>query len=142
MKNNLGSWEAMVYAQLLCGEKKVLISQFFISAPTRGEMSMLGGVEIRVEILNQSCYCLKFLKSESESVTQSCPTLCDPTGCSSSGSSVHGILQARSGQPFSSPGDLPNPGNEPGSPELQVDCLPSEPPGKSAFHLFLSVFPK
>ena len=31
------------------------------------------------------------------------------------------------GQPFPSPGDLPNPGVEPGSPELQVDSLPSEP---------------
>ena len=28
-------------------------------------------------------------------VTQSCPTVCDPTECSSPGSSVHGILQAR-----------------------------------------------
>ena len=28
-------------------------------------------------------------------VTQSCPTLCDPTDCSPPGSSVHGILQAR-----------------------------------------------
>ena len=28
-------------------------------------------------------------------VTQSCPTLCDPTDCSPAGSSVHGILQAR-----------------------------------------------
>ena len=28
-------------------------------------------------------------------VTQSCLTLCDPVDCSSSGSSVHGILQAR-----------------------------------------------
>ena len=27
--------------------------------------------------------------------TQSCPTLCDPTGCSQPGSSVHGILQKR-----------------------------------------------
>ena len=27
--------------------------------------------------------------------TQSCPTLCDPLGCSPPGSSVHGILQAR-----------------------------------------------
>ena len=35
-----------------------------------------------------------------------------------------------SGLPFSSPGYLPNPGIEPGSPELQADCLPSEPPGK------------
>ena len=30
--------------------------------------------------------------------------------------------------PFTSPGDLPNPGMEPRS-ALQVDSLPSEPPG-------------
>ena len=34
------------------------------------------------------------------------------------------------GEPFPSPGYLPNQGIEPGSPELQVDSLPSEPPGK------------
>ena len=34
-----------------------------------------------------------------------------------------------SGLPFPSPGDLPNPGIEPGSPALQVDALPSELPG-------------
>ena len=32
--------------------------------------------------------------------------------------------------PFLSPGDLPDPGIEPRSPALQVDSLPSEPPGK------------
>ena len=36
-----------------------------------------------------------------------------------------------SGLPFPSPGDLPNPGIEPGSPALQADALPSEPPGGS-----------
>ena len=35
-----------------------------------------------------------------------------------------------SGLPFPSPGDLPDPGVEPGSPALQADALPSEPPGK------------
>ena len=35
-----------------------------------------------------------------------------------------------SGLPFPSPGDLPDPGVEPGSPALQADSLPSEPPGK------------
>ena len=35
-----------------------------------------------------------------------------------------------SGLPFPSPGDLPDPGMEPGSPALQADSLPSEPPGK------------
>ena len=34
-----------------------------------------------------------------------------------------------SGLPFPSPGDLPDPGMEPGSPELQAECLPSKSPG-------------
>ena len=36
------------------------------------------------------------------------------------------------GLPFPPPGDLPNPGIEPGSPALPADALPSEPPGSSA----------
>ena len=32
--------------------------------------------------------------------------------------------------PFPSPGDLPNPGIESGSPTLQADSLPFEPPRK------------
>ena len=36
----------------------------------------------------------------------------------------------RSGLPSPSPGNLPHPGIEPGSPALQADSLPSEPPGK------------
>ena len=39
-----------------------------------------------------------------------------------------------SGVPFPSPGDLPDPGIEPGSPSLQADSLPSEPPGKPIPH--------
>ena len=35
-----------------------------------------------------------------------------------------------SGLPFPSAGDLPDPGIESGSPTLQADALPSEPPGK------------
>ena len=34
------------------------------------------------------------------------------------------------GFPFPSPGDLSDPGTEPGSPALQTDSLASEPPGK------------
>ena len=34
-----------------------------------------------------------------------------------------------SGLPFPSPGDLPDPGTEPGSPALQADVLTSEPQG-------------
>ena len=38
-------------------------------------------------------------------------------------------LEYWSGEPFSSPGDLLDPGIEPGSPALQVDSLPTELPG-------------
>ena len=34
--------------------------------------------------------------------------------------------------PFPSPGDLPDPGIEAGSPALEADALLSEPPGKSS----------
>ena len=43
---------------------------------------------------HQSLFQCTKVKSESE-VTQSCPTLCNPTDCSPPGSSTHGIFQAR-----------------------------------------------
>ena len=53
-------------------------------------------------------------------VTQSCPTLCDPMDCSPSGSSVHGILQARIlewiGIPFSRGSSQPRD-------RTQVSCI-------------------
>ena len=39
-----------------------------------------------------------------------------------------------SGSPFPSPGDLPKPGIEPGSPAMQADALPSKPPGKPVIY--------
>ena len=62
-------------------------------------------------------------------VTQSYPTLCESMDCSPPGSSVHGILQARilDWVAIPSPGDFPNPGIEPRSPELQADSLLSVP---------------
>ena len=62
-------------------------------------------------------------------VAQSCPTLCDPMDCSSPGSSVHGILQARILEwvAIPSPGDLLNPGIEPRSLTLPADSLSSKP---------------
>ena len=57
-------------------------------------------------------------KSESE-VAWSCPTLCDHMDYSLPGFFDHGIFQARVPEwPFPSPGDLPDPGIEPGSPTL------------------------
>ena len=55
-------------------------------------------------------------------LAQSRPTLCDPMDFFRP--------EYWSGQPFSSPGDLPNPEGEPRSPTLQEDSLPAEPPGK------------
>ena len=64
--------------------------------------------------------------------TQSYLTICNPMDCSPPGSSVHEILQQEywSGLPCPSPGELPNPGIKSGSPALQADSLPSEPPRK------------
>ena len=84
------------------------------------------------------------------SVSQSCPTHCEPLECSPPGSSVHGISQQEywSGLPFLPPKALPNPGD----PHvqhllyLQEDSLllsklggPVEPAGESkgVFTLFL-----
>ena len=50
-------------------------------------------------------------------VAQSCPTLCDPTDYRVEFSTP----EYWSGEPFPSPGDLPNPEIEPGSPVLQAD---------------------
>ena len=58
--------------------------------------------------------------------------LCDPD-CSLPGSSVHGDSPGNNtgvGCPALLQGNLPNLGVEPRSPTMQVDSLPSEPPGK------------
>ena len=67
--------------------------------------------------------------TESE-VAQSCPTLCNPMDYRPPLSMGFSRQERWSGLPFPSPGDLPNPGIEPGSPALQADTLSSEPPGK------------
>ena len=61
-----------------------------------------------------------------------CPTLCDPMDCSRPGSSAMEFSRREywSGLPSPSSEDLPNPGIKPGSPALQADSLPSEPPRK------------
>ena len=65
------------------------------------------------------------------SVTQLCPTLCNPMDCSPPDSSVCGIFQARILQlSFPSPGDLSEPGMEPMSPALAGRFFATELPGK------------
>ena len=67
-------------------------------------------------------------------MAQLCPTPCDPMDCS-----LQAPLSMRfsrqeywSGLSFPSSGDLPDPGIEPGSPALEADALPSEPPGNES----------
>ena len=70
-------------------------------------------------------------KNESE-IAQSCLNLCNPVNCNLPGSSVGGIFQARVLQwiAISFSRESSPQGTEPGSPALQADALPSEPPGK------------
>ena len=65
------------------------------------------------------------------SVAQLCPTLHKPMDWSLPGFSLHGIprQEYRSGLPFPSPGDLPNPGIEPKSPALAGGFFTTVPPG-------------
>ena len=69
-------------------------------------------------------------------VAQLCPTLCDPLVYT-----VHGILQARILEwvrywvRFFYPGDLPDPGIEPGSPALQADSLPTKLSGNICIYI-------
>ena len=60
-------------------------------------------------------------------VAQSCLILCNPWPIQSMEFSKP---EYWSGQPFLSPGDLPDLGIEPRSPTLQADSIPAEPQGK------------
>ena len=66
-------------------------------------------------------------------VAQLCLTLCDPwtVDCQAPLYMEFFRQEHWSGLSFSSPGDLPNPGIELGSPTLKVDSSPSELPGKA-----------
>ena len=62
-------------------------------------------------------------------VSKSYLTLCDPMdyiACQAPLFMGYSRREYWSGLPFPSPGDLPNPGIEPGSPVLQEDSLPAE----------------
>ena len=58
------------------------------------------------------------------------PTLCT-VACQVPLSMEFSKQEYWSGLPFPSPGDLPSPEMKPGSPALQADSSPSEPPGKA-----------
>ena len=65
-------------------------------------------------------------------VAKLCPTLATPWTAARQAPLSMGFSRQEywSGLPFPSPGDLPDPGIEPGSPALQADSLPTELRGK------------
>ena len=86
-------------------------------------------------------YIYIYISVQFSSVTQSCPTLCDPVNHSMPGLPVHHQLPEftqthvhrvsdaiQPSHPLLSP-SLPDPGIEPGSPALKTDALLCEPPG-------------
>ena len=75
------------------------------------------GLLYRFIVYRYQCWALKVL------VAQSWPALCNPIDGNPRGSSVHGILQARILE-MPSPGDLPDPGIEHGSPIPQAGNAP------------------
>ena len=93
-------------------------------------MKQSGGIK-NVRLLEKDEFWTMY-ESESESDSRSVVSVCN--ACSVAHQIPLSMEFSRqeylSGWPFSSPGNLPNPGIESGSPALQADPLPSELPGK------------
>ena len=94
-RGNFKNWFSRVFILCLCRDKHVLsftrswtCSCWYMEMPVLYTLPMWDN-ETRRKRITLASSRVKVL------VTQSCPTLCDPVGCSPPGSSVHGILQAR-----------------------------------------------
>ena len=75
-------------------------------------------------------------------VAQPCLTLCDPhVLCQAPLSMEFSRQDYWSRWSFPSPGALPDPGIEPGSPALQADSLPFEPPGSKFITIYFFLIP-
>ena len=75
-------------------------------------------------------------------VAELCLTLATPwtVACQAPLSMGFSRQEYWSGLPFPSPGDLPNPGIEPGSPALQADSLPTQLQGKHFNILYIYIY--
>ena len=87
--------------------------------------------ETRVRSLGREDPLEKGMPTQSSILTWRTSWMEELCGLESMGFSRQGYS---SGLPFPSPEDLTDPGIEPGSPILQADALPSEPPGKPQGH--------
>ena len=78
-------------------------------------------------------------------IAQSCLTLCDPMDCVAYQAPLSIELSRQeywSELPFFSPGDLPDPGIKPGSPVLQANYWPCEPPDKPSWNSVVFIINK
>ena len=91
------------------------------------------GLQITLPSVFVMAYELGYIQSETKVlVTQSCLLVTPWTVAHHAPLSMEFSRQEYwSWLPFPSPGDLPDPGIEPGSPALKADSLPTEPPGKT-----------
>ena len=81
--------------------------------------------DVSVFLCSKDVFCIACMLLCVCSLTQLCPTLCNPMDCSPPGSSVHAIF--KSGLPFPSPRDLPNPGIKAAFPALHsISCNSGE----------------
>ena len=71
---------------------------------------------------------LDLIKNNGGLVAKSCPTLVTPwtVSCQDALSMGFSRQEYWNGVPFPSPGNLPDPGTEPGSPALRADSLSTE----------------
>ena len=118
-----------------------LLQQIFLTWKSNQDLQRCRWILYQLSYQGSPFFTVEKERKENE-VAQLCPSLCYPMDCSLPGSCFHGIFRQEywSGLPFPSPGDLPDPGIELGSPALQADALLSELPGKPILHCRWSLF--
>ena len=82
------SWHSILVFVIIISLKIIPSSSIHVVTNRKTFILFYGWVVFRC-VCVCVCVCVCLL------VAQSCPTLCDPMGCSPPGSSVHGILQVR-----------------------------------------------
>ena len=81
------------------------------------------------------CICIRKRKVEISRTVVSYSAIPWTVACQAPLSMKFSRQEYWSGLPFSSPGDLPDPGIKPRSPVLQVDSLPTKPLGKPSVYV-------
>ena len=96
-------WRAVqIYFRAQVASRSPSFQNFMLDTPTSREMlesqtsvSFKNGTHRKGLYLNENLSEFWDVQVHACSVAQSCPILCDPMGCSTPGSSVRGIFQAR-----------------------------------------------